>query len=179
MGSRLHADHWISLFLERPNSDFDPTILILRYQDPVLRLRLRFHRPLPSKHNSRHPRMQLYLPLLWLLFAPSGWAGMPSKLPSDVERGEMLYRRDCWGCHGAQALGDGPLATALPTPPPALAGKIPEQRFNEVISIILTGSGDMPGYTEVMDRYDARRILRWLATLDPDTGAAPPDGAAE
>lgn len=91
-------------------------------------------------------------------------------MPPDPQRGEDLYMDNCWQCHGKKALGDGPLAQALPTPPPALAGRWTEHRFDEIVATMRQGQGDMPGFSAVFDRHNARRILVWLATLDSKTG---------
>jgi mono/diheme cytochrome c family protein len=108
-----------------------------------------------------------------LLFvgASAAEAGVPTKIPPDRERGEALYRVNCWPCHGAQALGDGPAGAPLKTPP--LAGVIRPTDFDPQVEVVLRGRGAMPGYAEVLDRNDARRILVWLSELDPLTGVDP------
>jgi mono/diheme cytochrome c family protein len=98
-------------------------------------------------------------------------ADVPTKLAPDEERGEMLYRENCWQCHGADALGKGPLSAALPSPP--LAGRILSEDFPESVDLIQGGLGNMPAYSQVLNRHDSRRILVWLATLDPETGQGP------
>ncbi|MDG1480971.1 MAG: cytochrome c [Myxococcota bacterium] len=98
-------------------------------------------------------------------------AGVPTKLAPDEERGEALYRASCWQCHGVNALGDGPLSAAVPSPP--LAGRIVSDDFPDTVDLIEAGQGDMPAYSQVLNRHDIRRILVWLATLDPETGINP------
>jgi mono/diheme cytochrome c family protein len=85
-------------------------------------------------------------------------AGQPTKRPTDVERGEELYIRDCAACHGATGEGSGAAGLAAP----ALVGVAWEKKTT--VPIILEGRGDMPGFSAVMDKHDARRILTWLAT---------------
>jgi mono/diheme cytochrome c family protein len=106
-----------------------------------------------------------------LLLIGLALADGPTKLPPDAERGETLYRESCWQCHGANALGDGPLSAALPSPP--LAGRIAEDGFPASVDLIQSGKGNMPAFSEVLNRHDTRRILVWLATLDPETGIDP------
>ena len=36
--------------------------------------------------------------------------------------GAKLFAAECAGCHGAEAMGNGPLAAGLPVPPPDLTG---------------------------------------------------------
>ena len=93
-------------------------------------------------------------------------ADVPTKLAPDEERGEALYRENCWQCHGANALGAGPLSAVLPSPP--LAGRIAAEDFPDSVDLIQGGQGNMPAYSQVLNRHDSRRILVWLATLDPD-----------
>ena len=93
------------------------------------------------------------------------FAGVPTKIPPDRDRGQELYRTNCWQCHGAQGLGDGP---AMASPP--LAGRIGASGYDDAVELIFTGKGDMPGFSGVMDKTETRRILVWLADLDPKTG---------
>ena len=99
-------------------------------------------------------------------------AGQPGKLKPDVERGERIYLENCWHCHGKRGLGDGPLAEAGPVAAPALAGRVPEDR-EPWTTIIHRGQESMPAFGPVFDRHDARRVLVWLDSLDPETGDGP------
>ena len=89
-------------------------------------------------------------------------AGMPTKRPKDEDRGRQLYQVNCWQCHGKRGKGDGPLANSLPTPAPALSKRFEKSDYSKMARLILDGKGDMPGFSEVMDRHEARRILIWL-----------------
>jgi mono/diheme cytochrome c family protein len=102
-------------------------------------------------------------------------AGMPTKRPSPEERGKSLYQDNCFQCHGKKALGDGPLGRKLDGNVPPLAGQIKKAQFDETVPMILRGKGDMPGFNGIMDKHDAKRILSWLATLDPETGRSRKD----
>lgn len=105
----------------------------------------------------------------------SASAGVPTQMPLEPDRGRALYRENCWPCHGYTGEGNGPVAAALPKVSPPLAGRIAEADYDKVAAMILTGKGDMPGFSQVMDRHDARRILVWLATLDPEHPHDPAD----
>jgi mono/diheme cytochrome c family protein len=96
----------------------------------------------------------------------TSWAGVPSKLPPDKERGEALYKTNCSMCHGATAQGDGALSGALQKPAPRLAGNIRTDEQDGNIDLIQQGRGDMPAYSAIMDRHDTRRVLVWLGSLD-------------
>lgn len=115
--------------------------------------------------------------VLLVALAGSGLAAVPTKRPPDPERGRTLYRENCWSCHGWTGEGGGPAAALLATRSPPLAGRLPEADYDALVKLILEGKGDMPAYAQVMDKYDARRILVWLATLDPDKPHDPADDA--
>jgi mono/diheme cytochrome c family protein len=94
--------------------------------------------------------------------------GVPTQLKPDKVRGKSLYGVNCWMCHGQKGLGDGPAAKSLKTPVPPLAGRIDE--METAADLVMQGSGDMPGYSETLNRKDAIRILQWLNSLDPESG---------
>jgi mono/diheme cytochrome c family protein len=96
--------------------------------------------------------------------------GVPTQLKPDKVRGADLYTVNCWMCHGQKGLGDGPAAKSLRTPVPSLAGGTGP--IETAADLVMQGSGDMPGFTETLNRKDAVRILQWLNSLDPVTGEA-------
>ena len=102
-----------------------------------------------------------------MVWSPAN-GGVPTQLKPDKVRGKDLYAVNCWMCHGKKGLGDGPAGASLRTPPPALAGRI--QNLDAAADLVMQGAGDMPGYTETLNRKDATRILQWLNSLDPATG---------
>ena len=110
--------------------------------------------------------------LLAVSAAVQAHAGQPGKLAPDAERGERLYLENCWHCHGKRGLGDGPLAEAGPVTAPPLAGRVPDER-DPWVTIIHRGKESMPAFGPVFDRHDARRVLIWLDSLDPETGDGP------
>ena len=86
---------------------------------------------------------------------------VPKKLPPPKERGENLYKELCWQCHGEQGKGDGPLTQHLGQKPKDISGNdIKDEKA--YIDIIQVGKGKMPGFEQVIDRHDSRRILLWL-----------------
>ena len=105
--------------------------------------------------------------LLALVLVPA-FAGVPTQMPLEPERGRTLYRENCWMCHGWTGEGNGPIAASLGTTPPPLAGRLAESDWEDHIQLIQGGRGDMPSYAQVFDRHDSRKILVWLATLDPN-----------
>jgi len=103
----------------------------------------------------RQPTHALLLALL-ALPAVAG-AGQSTKRPTDEARGEEVYARDCASCHGVEGQGSGPAGLDAP----ALVGVEWDQKGT--VALILAGKGDMPGFSAVMDKNDARRVLVWLA----------------
>jgi mono/diheme cytochrome c family protein len=99
------------------------------------------------------------------------WAGQPSKRPSDAVRGEELYRRHCIQCHGEMNLGDGPATLRLVNPVPDLQGAVKSD--DATLNIVLRGRETMPGYENSFDKFDARRVTRYMANL----GNAQPDNS--
>ena len=124
----------------------------------------------PSSHSAApRPRNRVWIALAGLMgLGGLALAAMPTKRPPDPERGRTLYRENCWQCHGFTGEGAGPVAAALPTVSPPLAGRLAEADYDRLAQLILSGKGDMPGFSAVMDRHDARRVLIWLGTLDPE-----------
>jgi len=108
--------------------------------------------------------MPLILVLLLALLMPA-WvsARQPTKRPTDERRGEELFEQNCWQCHGKRGGGQGPLAEALGGPLDPIGQRFAPQEYHGQIKVILRGRGDMPGFDQVMNRADARRILIWLA----------------
>ena len=95
-------------------------------------------------------------------------AEVPTKRPSDMERGQTLWERHCWQCHGATNAGDGPATTDLVAAVPPLIGEL---KVNEATArLILRGKGSMPGFEQSFDLQDARRVLMYQVSL---TAAGP------
>ena len=107
--------------------------------------------------------MPFLFALLIALLLPA-WvsAKQPTKRPTDERRGEILFQQNCWQCHGTRGEGSGPLAEAFGGPLAPIGKRFGKGDYNDQIKVILQGRGDMPGFDQVMDRADARRVLIWL-----------------
>ncbi len=111
---------------------------------------------------------------LWLVgLAPA--TDVSSKRPSDLERGETLYKRHCTSCHGSQAHGDGPATAALVHPVPDLAQKV--KSSDPFVDIVIYGAGAMPGFELSFDRSDARKVLKYMAIAHDKGEPQAPEGA--
>ena len=89
-----------------------------------------------------------------------------NKRPPDLERGRELYERHCVQCHGVDLAGDGPAAEALVAPVPDLAGLVSTEGRDALVPVVMNGRNSMPGFETSFDRYDARRVLKFIARLD-------------
>ncbi len=105
--------------------------------------------------------------MLFFLLTSVSLAAQPTKRLSDVERGGELYMSNCWMCHGKKGQGNGPAAEAFATESPAIAKTIDRKRWDSAVRVIMDGRGDMPAFSQVMDRRDAKRILDWLEDPKP------------
>ena len=62
--------------------------------------------------------------------------------PSDageVPEGQALFEANCMSCHGETALGDGPMASALPVQPPSLLEHLGHHTQAQLVQLIATG----------------------------------------
>lgn len=98
------------------------------------------------------------VPLLGFLFVASIAAA------DDLERGRILYLRNCASCHGVKADGHGPVAAALKTLPSDLrllwhryGNPLPEDQIASFIDgradIVAHGPRDMPVWGEQVWKY--------------------------
>jgi mono/diheme cytochrome c family protein len=104
--------------------------------------------------------------MLILFLASSVLAGQPTRRAVDFDRGGNLYAQNCWMCHGKLAEGGGPAAAKFSTESPALAGVF-KRSSEQAIRIILDGKGDMPAFSQIFDKREAKRILVWLEKPAP------------
>lgn len=97
------------------------------------------------------------------LFATLFFASVAEAQPLTRD-GSALYVSYCASCHGMTGKGDGPMATALKTPPPDLTrisarnnGKFPLERVVKAISgntVRAHGTRDMPIWGPFFSRVE-------------------------
>jgi mono/diheme cytochrome c family protein len=112
--------------------------------------------------------------------------------------GRDLFRAHCASCHGANAKGAGPAASALKTTAPDLTllasnnhGKFPRERVRQMITgeqvVASHGSREMPVWGPVfhqieedVDRGNVRveNLLKYLESIQSAAPSTPPSGAA-
>jgi mono/diheme cytochrome c family protein len=108
------------------------------------------------------------------LLLPPLLAAVPTKRPTDEERGRELWVRHCQSCHGVQNRGDGAATTSLVVPVPDLLGKVKVDEAT--IKVVLRGKVSMPAFEQSFDEPDARRVLGYQAKLgaEPARVGEPP-----
>ena len=106
-------------------------------------------------------------PMMLFLLTSLALAAQPTKRLPDEERGGELYMRNCWMCHGKKGQGNGPAAEAFASESPVIAKTIERQRWESAVRVIMDGRGDMPAFSQVIDKRDAKRILMWLEDPKP------------
>ncbi len=82
-----------------------------------------------------------------------------------VKRGEIVYRQNCYICHGAKAQGDGPESISLDKRPENLANvakKVPNFKFYMKIS---QWQGNMPGWKSALSDKDIEDIKSYILYL--------------
>jgi mono/diheme cytochrome c family protein len=74
-----------------------------------------------------------------------------------TQKGERLFQKLCWSCHGRGGLGDGPAGGALsPKPRNFTLASVQEQKDGELFWKISTGNGMMVPY-----KHSLNKELRW------------------
>jgi mono/diheme cytochrome c family protein len=101
-------------------------------------------------------------------------------LPSSyVPSGEVMFKQYCATCHGADAMGNGPLAASLKTPPADLTtlakrhgGRFPYDYVTNVLRFgpgpSVHGSSDMPAWGPIFrsfNKHDERAVQKRIKNL--------------
>lgn len=114
-----------------------------------------------------------------LLAAPLARAEDPAPLAGDAVGGARLYRLHCAACHGTNASGAGPLASAFEFPPgPARDGGFLYGQFDDAILKKFLGEdskGPMQLHGRGLTALEARDLLTWLRADLPLPGDAFPN----
>ncbi len=98
----------------------------------------------------------------------------------DPAEGERLYQANCATCHGVKGLGDGPQATGMNPPPPALGDAVamldvtPALMYN-VLSVGVAGT-NMAGWASTLSPDQRWSIVAYLNGLRAPAESAPGAG---
>jgi mono/diheme cytochrome c family protein len=98
---------------------------------------------------------------------------LPNPIPATVESvavGEGVYLNDCASCHGADALGGGPLADTTPVRPPALTGPgshLGDHTDGDLHWVIANGRpGGMPAWAGTLTDDEIWSVINYLRSLN-------------
>mgnify|MGYP002083982417 FL=1 len=85
-----------------------------------------------------------------------------------VDAGKALFEGNCASCHGAQGLGDGPMASSLPTRPANIREHFGEHSFEEMALRVTEGiPPTMP--PAPIPPEQVRQALSYVWSLIPDS----------
>jgi hypothetical protein len=88
------------------------------------------------------------------------------------ERMDAIYAQRCLGCHGPTGRGDGPLAAALPVPPPDFRETVERRSNAQIRRAIAEGFGVMPAFSPALRQSeisDMLQMVRFLSREGRDT----------
>ncbi len=89
-----------------------------------------------------------------------------------VKRGEFVFQNFCATCHGAQGLGNGPVAQrGFPPPPSLLADKARKIREGQMFHILTYGQNNMPSYASQLSRQGRWDVIAYLRSLQQSVPA--------
>lgn len=84
-----------------------------------------------------------------------------------IAQGGALYETNCGMCHGEGALGDGPMASGLPVPPPGLFEHLGHHTRAHLIQLIATGIPPAMPPTALSDA-EIGLVVDYLWSLVPE-----------
>ena len=87
--------------------------------------------------------------------------------PASIDRGKKSYFQYCSSCHGAKAMGDGPVAASLnpkPTNLVAMSGGHPDGDFAWKIA---NGRGAMPAWKSMLNEKQIWDLVNYIQNLNP------------
>jgi mono/diheme cytochrome c family protein len=96
--------------------------------------------------------------------------------PEVLERGETLFRNQCFVCHGAEGQGNGPVVGngRFPLGPTLIGGTAVSRSDGYIYGVIRVGRGLMPAYGERAGHLDRWAIVHYVRQLQQNAGTAPP-----
>jgi mono/diheme cytochrome c family protein len=112
--------------------------------------------------------------LSWILLMTS--TAQSQEPPVNAQRGEVVYKAHCLGCHGIQGKGDGPDAAKLIVSPANFHW--PESRAKSEMDLrgaIIWGLAFSPmhGWWGILSANDIRSVTAYLRQLAPYQPSTP------
>lgn len=84
-----------------------------------------------------------------------------------VVKGERIYAKICWSCHGIKGEGNGSAgASFTKTPMNFIAKSFQKQTDGEIVWKISIGRGNMPSYSELLSENQRWQLVSYLRTFN-------------
>jgi mono/diheme cytochrome c family protein len=95
--------------------------------------------------------------------------------PAVLARGAVVYRNQCFACHGAQGEGNGPVVGGgrFPLGPQIITGLAAQRTDGYLYGIVRVGRGLMPAYGERITHNDRWALVHYMRQLQGQAGTAP------
>ena len=83
-----------------------------------------------------------------------------------AQKGQQLYSKLCWTCHGKQGLGDGPAVKNLKPKPKSLASTdVQNQTDGELFWKLSNGKGMMVPYKHSLSEEQRWQLINYIRSL--------------
>ena len=83
-----------------------------------------------------------------------------------AQKGQQLYSKLCWTCHGKQGLGDGPAGKSLKPKPKSLASiYVQNQTDGELFWKLSNGKGMMVPYKHSLSEEQRWQLINYIRSL--------------
>ncbi|HAP31406.1 MAG TPA: cytochrome c class I [Flavobacteriales bacterium] len=124
--------------------------------------------------------MRLFLMLSFVLFGLSSFAQDSWRAPESAkginnpytgnkiaaQKGQALYSKLCWTCHGKNGKGDGPAAANLkPKPNDFSSAELQKQTDGELFWKLSNGKGMMVPYKHSLNEEKRWQLINYIRTL--------------
>ncbi len=84
----------------------------------------------------------------------------------NIEKGEKIFGKVCWTCHGEEGLGDGVAAEALdPKPADLTSAAVQAQSEGDFYWKITKGRGNMVGYEDALSDKQRWQLVAFIKSL--------------
>ncbi len=84
----------------------------------------------------------------------------------NIEKGEKIFGKICWTCHGEEGQGDGVAAEALdPKPADLTSAAVQAQSEGDFYWKITKGRGNMVGYEDALSDKQRWQLVAFIKSL--------------
>ncbi len=82
-----------------------------------------------------------------------------------LKRGQVLYQRFCYVCHGVRGEGQGPIIPKFPPPPSLHSKKVRNWSDGRIFHVISEGQNLMPSYASQVPFEERWKIVHYVRVL--------------